>query len=135
MALSLFKEEPTHYSFAGLERDGETVWDGVAISTALIHLRKVTHCDPVLCFHTGHEKAVVGIMEAVYDPYPDPEEENLQLVVVDVKPIRRLAKPVTLTQLKDDKAFADWELIKISRLSVMPVPAPIWKRILKLAGE
>lgn len=133
MAYWLFKEEPTHYSFADLERDGRTVWDGVTNNLALQNLRKIAKGDQVLFYHSGKEKAVVGIAEIVKAAYPDPAEKDPRLVVVDVKPVRRLARPVALVEIKADKAFANWELVRISRLSVMPVSAACWRRIEELS--
>jgi predicted RNA-binding protein with PUA-like domain len=135
MARWLFKEEPDHYSYADLERDGQTIWDGVANNQALQNLRKVAKKDLILYYHTGNEKAVVGIMAAVSDPYPDPREGDPKLAVVDVKPVRRLARPVTLAKIKADPIFAGWDLIRNSRLSVMPVSAAQWKRIEAIARD
>lgn len=135
MANWLFKAEPEHYSFADLERDGETVWDGVANNQALLHLRMVAKQDLVFCYHTGDEKAVVGIMQVVRDPYPDPKETDARLVVVDVQPVRRLARPVTLTEIKADPIFTKWDLVRNSRLSVMPVSPAQWKRVEQLSRK
>jgi predicted RNA-binding protein with PUA-like domain len=135
MARWLFKEEPDHYNYANLEKEGQTIWDGVANNQALLHLRKVVKGDQVLCYHTGEEKAIVGVMETVSDPYPDPKESDAKLVVVDVRPVRRLARPVILAEIKADPAFADWELVRNSRLSVMPVTAAVWKRIETLSRQ
>ena len=134
MADWLFKEEPGCYSFTDLERDGGTTWSGVTNALAQIHLRAIKKGDSILYYHTGDEKAVVGVMEAASDASPDPDDEKGKRVVVKVKPVRRLKKPVPLSDLKADKAFADWELVRISRLSVMPVPPAIWKKIEKLAN-
>jgi len=134
MADWLFKEEPGCYSFTDLERDGGTTWSGVTNALAQIHLRAIKKGDRILYYHTGDEKAVVGVMEAASDASPDPDDEKGKRVVVKVKPVRRLKKPVPLSDLKADKAFADWELVRISRLSVMPVPPAIWKKIEKLAN-
>jgi predicted RNA-binding protein with PUA-like domain len=133
MAYWLFKQEPSSYSYADLEREGNTTWDGVKNNLALKHLRSVKKGDKALFYHTGEEKQVVGIMEISSEPYPD--HKNKSLVVVDVRPSSRLAKPVTLEQIKSDPAFADWELVRISRLSVMPVPPVLWQKISKLAGK
>jgi predicted RNA-binding protein with PUA-like domain len=124
MALWLLKQEPDCYSFADLERDGETTWDGVANPLARKHLRAARPGDRAFFYHTGKEKSVVGIVEvsAVADE------------VVKVKPIRRLANPVTLAAIKADPAFADWELVKQSRLSVMPVDESRWKKIESMAA-
>jgi predicted RNA-binding protein with PUA-like domain len=129
MAYWLFKEEPTHYNYADLECDGLAVWNGIANNTALLHLRKTAKGDRVLYYHSGKEKAIVGIMEIVKGPYPDPDQDDERFVVVDVKPVRRLAHPVTLAAIKKDKVFANWELLRISRLSIMPVTAERWRRI------
>ncbi len=134
MAYWLFKEEPEHYSFADLERDGQTVWSGVANNLALKHLRKVRKGDQVFMYHTGKEKAVVGVMEAASDPFPDPEEDDPKLVVVEVKPVRRLSKAVPLAEIKADPNFEDWELVRIPRLSIMPVTPAGWKQILQMGS-
>jgi predicted RNA-binding protein with PUA-like domain len=129
MAFWLFKEEPGTYSFADLERDGSTTWSGVTNALAQKHLRAVKKGDRVFFYHTGAEKAIVGVMEATADASPDPDDADGQRVVVSVKPVRKLKNPVPLAAVKADKAFADWELVRIARLSVMPVPAELWKKI------
>jgi predicted RNA-binding protein with PUA-like domain len=134
MAYWLFKQEPSTYSYSRLEKDGRTVWDGVANNLALKHLRAVKKGDRAILYHTGDERQAVGIMEVVSDPYPDPKENDESLAVVDVRPAGRLKRPVTLAQIKGDPAFADWELVRISRLSVMPVPEKLWQKIMKMAG-
>jgi predicted RNA-binding protein with PUA-like domain len=134
MAHWLFKEEPTHYSFDDLVRDGKTVWDGIRNNLALKHLREVKKGDRVLYYHTGKEKAVVGVMAVTRGAYPDPQEQDERLVVVEVKPVARLARPVTLATLKADKRFGDFPLVRISRLSVMPVTADQWKGIEEIAA-
>lgn len=135
MAYFLLKTEPSEYSFADLERDGKTVWSGIANATALIHLRSMRKGDEVLIYHTGGEKACVGIAEVTRGAYPDPGLENEKLVVVDIKPKKRLARPVSLDEIKRDKAFAGWDLLRIGRLSVVPTSGPIWKRILQLSDK
>lgn len=135
MATWLFKEEPEHYNYADLERDGKTVWAGVENSLALQHLRKVCQGDQIFYYHTGKEKSVVAIMEAASDAYADPKADDPKLVVVDVKPVRRLKTPVTLATIKAEPSLAEWELVRIARLSVMPVTAAQWKKVLKLSGE
>lgn len=130
----LFKQEPDCYSYAQLEADKRTSWDGISNALALKHLRQVQVGDEVFFYHTGDEKAIVGIMQIVSMPVTDPDNEKS--VIVDVKPIRRLANPVTLATIKADEVFANWELVKQSRLSVMPVSDLLWQRILTLAeGE
>jgi len=129
MALYLFKEEPGTYSFADLERDGTTTWSGVKNALALKHLRAIRKGDRIFFYHTGGEKAVVGVMQATADASADLADETGKSVLVTVKPIRKLKKPVSLTAIKADAAFANWELVRQSRLSVMPVPEDLWKKI------
>lgn len=125
MARWLFKEEPSCYSFADLERDGSTAWEGVKNALALKNLRQIKAGDTILLYHTGKEKAVVGEMRAV----------AVRDGVVTVAPVRRLNRPVTLAELKSQKSLASWELIRISRLSVMPVSDAQWQVISKLADS
>jgi predicted RNA-binding protein with PUA-like domain len=132
MAYWLFKQEPSTYSYSQLESDSTTAWDGVANNLALKHLRSVRKGDRALFYHTGEEKQAVGIMEIISDPYPDPKDKSL--VLVDVRAAGRLARPVTLDAIKRDQAFSGWELVRISRLSVMPVPDKLWNRIMKMSG-
>ena len=135
MANWLFKEEPDHYSLDDLFRDKRTVWDGVENNLALKHLRAVQKGDRVFFYHTGKEKAVVGVMEVVKGPYPDPKGDDARLVVVDVKPLRRLDRPVSLAEIKSNPKFADFALVRISRLSVMPVTDAHWAEIERLAKQ
>lgn len=131
----LFKEEPEHYSYADLERDGNTIWDGVDNNLARKHLRQVRKGDRVLYYHTGKEKAIVGEMRAVSDPTSDPNQDDESAVVVTVQAVRRLPNPLTLKQIKLDPVFADWELVRIPRLSVMPVSKAHWRRVAELSGN
>jgi predicted RNA-binding protein with PUA-like domain len=131
MALWLFKEEPEHYSFADLVRDGSDQWDGVSNALALQNLRKLKGGDLALYYHTGKEKAVVGVMLIVADAATDPND--LKNVIVRVRPVKQLPRPVTLAEIKADKLFKDWELVRISRLSVMPVAKRLWRRIEKMS--
>jgi len=130
----LFKEEPTHYSYDALVADGKAVWSGVKNPVAQKHLRSVQKGDRIFYYHTGKEKSVVGVAQATRDAYPDPKYPGGTLVVVDVAPVRKLARPVTLAEIKADPAFRGFALVRISRLSVMPVSDAEWKRIEKLAG-
>jgi predicted RNA-binding protein with PUA-like domain len=137
----LFKEEPSHYSFDALVADGETRWSGVKNPQAQKNLRAVKKGDTVLYYHTGDEKAVVGLARAKANAYPDPEAgvgQSSSFVkghVVDVVPVRRLQRPVTLAELKADKAFRESPLVRIPRLSVMPITDEEWAAVEKLAGE
>jgi predicted RNA-binding protein with PUA-like domain len=130
MARWLFKEEPSHYSFADLERDGTAVWDGVANALALQHLRKVQPGDRVFYYHTGKEKAVVGEMVVV-----SAMQDDEKAAAVTVRPVRRLHHPVPLSRIKEDSAFVGWELVRLPRLSVMPVTDAQWQRVEELGKK
>jgi predicted RNA-binding protein with PUA-like domain len=130
----LLKTEPSTYSFGDLMKDKRAVWDGVTNATALIHIRSMRKGDEVLIYHTGNEKAAVGLATIFRDPYPDPKADSEKLVVVDLKPGKALARPVTLAEIKADPAFAGWDLLRIGRLSIVPVPQAMWDRVLKLSG-
>jgi predicted RNA-binding protein with PUA-like domain len=134
MAHWLFKEEPDHYSFSDLVRDKRTVWDGVENNLALKHLRSVQKGDRVFYYHTGSEKAIVGVMEVVKGPYRDPAHDDDRLVVVEVKPVRKLDRPVSLAEIKSQPIFADFALVRISRLSVMPVTQEQWSEIERIGA-
>ncbi len=135
MAYWLLKTEPSTYSWSDLQRDKKATWDGVANPTALKNIRSMNKGDLAFIYHTGDERAAVGIAEITSMPYPDPKEDNEKLVVIDLKPRKALAAPVTLDTIKADKAFAGWELLRIGRLSVVPVPEKMWKRIEQLSAE
>jgi predicted RNA-binding protein with PUA-like domain len=131
----LFKEEPTHYSFDDLVRDRTTVWSGVKNALAQKHLKSVKKGDRIFYYHTGDEKAVVGMAKAVSDAYPDPKDRSGKLAVVEVAPVRKLPRAVTLAEIKATKALASMPLVRISRLSVMPVTDAEWAVIEKLASR
>jgi len=131
----LLKTEPSTYSWDDLVRDKRTTWDGVANPTALKNIRSMKKGDLAFIYHTGDEKAAVAIAEIASDPYPDPKDKTGKATVIDLKPKSKLAKPVTLATIKADKAFQGFELIRIGRLSVVPVPEAMWKRIETLARE
>ena len=133
MAQWLVKEEPEHYNYDQLERDGKTVWAGVKNPLAQKHLRAIRKGDRIFYYHTGKEKAVVATAKALGNAYPDPGDRDGKLYVVDVAPDRKLPRPVTLAEIKADKAFADFPLVRMSRLSVMPVSDAEWARIEKLS--
>src|SRR5256885_5169434 len=117
----LFKEEPSHYAFDALVKDKNTVWSGVKNSLAQKHLRSVKKGDRIFYYHTGDEKSVVGIAKALGDAYGDPQDATGKQSVVDLAPVKKLAQPVTLASIKADAAFKTFPLVRISRLSVMPV--------------
>ena len=129
----LFKEEPSHYSFDALVKDKRATWSGVKNPVAQKHLHAVKRGDSIFYYHTGNEKSVVGIALALGDAYPDPEDKTGRSAVVDVGPVRKLERPVTLAEIKADARFETFPLVRISRLSVMPVSDVEWKRIEKMA--
>jgi len=134
----LAKQEPSGprgYNILQLQKDKKTMWDGVHNNLALKHIRNMKKNDLVFFYHTGDERQVVGIMSVISNPYPNPEEENKRFVVVDVKFKKLLKMPVTLDSIKKQKKFKDWELLRISRLSVMPVPKIIWDNIIKMSQK
>ena len=133
MAQWLVKEEPEHYNYEQLERDRRTVWAGVRNPLAQKHLRTIRKGDRIFYYHTGKEKAVVAIARALGDAYPDPDDKAGRQFVVDVAPEKKLARPVTLAEIKADAAFASFPLVRMSRLSVMPVTDAEWARIEKMS--
>ncbi len=130
----LFKEEPTHYGFEELVKDKRTTWSGVKNPLAQKHLRAVKRGDLIFYYHTGTEKAVVGIARAASDAYPDPDDKTGRQVVVDVVPVGRLARSVTLAEIKATAAFRTFPLVRVPRLSVMPVTDAEWDRIERMAS-
>lgn len=130
----LLKSEPNDYSYDDLERDTSTVWDGVRNFSALRHMRDVKKGDEAFIYHTGKERAVVGIAAVTSDAYPDPQDDDPRIVVFDVEPQRKLPEPVTLAAIKADPAFEGFDLVRLPRLSAMPVPDELWNRIVKMGG-
>jgi len=133
MAQWLVKEEPEHYSYDQLVKERKTVWAGVKNPLAQKHLRAIRKGDRIFYYHTGKEKAIVAIAAAASDAYPDPTDATQKSFVVDVAPVSALKRPVTLAEIKADRAFADFPLVRMSRLSVMPVTDAEWARIEKMS--
>ena len=131
----LLKEEPSNYSYDDLARDGRTAWTGVRNPLAQKHLRAIRKGDRIFFYHTGNEKAVVGMARAAGAAYPDPADKTGKLYAVDVEPVKKLGSPVTLASIKAEKAFASFPLVRMSRLSVMPVSDDEWKRIESMARQ
>ena len=134
MADWLLKTEPGDYSWADLERDGKTVWDGVNNNWALKNLREIRQGDRALIYHTGSDRVIMGEALVTSDPYPDPQLDDPKLVVVDIEPVKSWVRPVSLSDIKADGGFADFMLVKFSRLSVMPVARAHWQRLQELAA-
>ncbi len=130
----IVKTEPSTYSYDDLERQKRTVWDGVKNNLALKHLRQMKPGDRVLVYHSGDEKAVVGVAEVASEAFPDPKQRDPKLAVVELKAAGRLPRAVPLAEIKKDRAFADLGLVRMGRLSVMPASAEQFQRLVKMAG-
>jgi predicted RNA-binding protein with PUA-like domain len=135
MARWLLKTEPDCYSWDDLARAKQTVWDGVSNALALRHIRDMKKGDQALIYHTGKERAAVGVAQIVSDPYPDPKAGDDRVVVVKLRASEKLAHPVTLSDIKADRTFQGWDLLRIGRLGVVPVPDRMWDRIQELAKD
>lgn len=131
----LFKTEPSAYSFQQLEKDKRTVWDGVKNNLALKHLSGVKKGDLILIYHTGDEKSAVGIARAASGAYPDPQKKDPKLLVVELGPVKALSRPVALAQMKAQAKLAKFDLLRLPRLSVMPLSEDQWKAIEEMAGK
>ncbi len=129
----LLKSDPDEYSFDDLVRDGKTVWEGVSNNLALKNLRNIRRGDLALVYHTGKERAVVGLAEFTSDPYPDPKKKDPRLVVVEVAAKEKLAQPVSLDEIRKHADLKDLDLVRLPRLSVMPVSGRHWNAIQALA--
>ena len=134
MAYWLLKTEPENYSYFDLERDGSTVWDGVNNSLALKHLRTMLLGDLAFIYHTGKERQVIGLAEIVSQPYIDPALNDSKRTVVDVRALQRVHQPVTLAQIKQDGKFTDFDLLRLPRLSVVPIWEVYWQYLIELTG-
>ena len=135
MAHFLLKTEPTTYSFDDLLRDAETVWDGVTNNLALKNLRLMKAGDSCFIYHSGDKKEIVGIATVSRASYPDPKNNDSKLTVVNIKPTKKLRNPVQLSSLKGLKNLAQFDLIRLPRLSVMQVADDIWNLIMKMSEE
>ena len=130
----ILKTEPSTYGFPDLVRERRTRWEGVSNAVALKHLRSMLEGDDALIYHTGNEKSLIGLARIASAPYPDPARKDERLVVVDVEAGKALPRPVPLAEIKADPAFKDLGLVRLSRLSVVPVEPDQWKRLLAMAG-
>ena len=134
MGFWLLKSDPEDYSFDDLEREKETVWDGVANNLALLNLRTVKKGDLAFIYHTGSERRIIGIADITSDPYPDPKARSQRFLVINVAAKHRLRRYVTLVEVKSRKEFKNLDLVRLPRLSVMPVNEESWKRLLALSA-
>lgn len=131
----LFKTEPGAYSFQQLQKDKRTVWDGVKNNLALKHLSGIKKGDEVLIYHTGEEKSAVGIARALSGAYLDPQKKDPKLLVVEIEPVKALSRPVTLAEIKADAGLGKFDLVRLPRLSVMPVSEEQWTKIEEMARK
>jgi predicted RNA-binding protein with PUA-like domain len=130
----LFKTEPSAYSFQQLQNDRKTVWDGVKNNLALKNLKDIKEGDEILIYHTGDEKAVVGVARALSGAYPDPSKKDPKLLVVDIEAVKALARPVTLAEVKGNSKLKNFDLARLPRLSIMKVSDEQWKSIQQMAS-
>ena len=129
----LFKTEPSAYSFQQLQKDRRTVWDGVKNNLALKNLSGIKKGDAIVIYHTGNEKAAVGIARATSEAYPDKNKKDPKLLVVDIEPVKALPRPVTLAEIKGESKLAKFDLVRLPRLSIMPVNEEQWNIIEQMA--
>lgn len=140
MATFLLKTEPGTYSYDDLVRDKRTHWDGVRNPTALMHMRTVKKGDEVFIYHTGSERRIAGLAQVVSDVYEDPDNPGLTAKgelkgpLFDIKPLKAAGEQLTLADIKSDDRFKDFDLVRLSRLSAMPVPPKLDKILRKMAG-
>ncbi|HET6837253.1 MAG TPA: EVE domain-containing protein [Gemmatimonadales bacterium] len=130
----ILKTDSDVYPYDQLERERQAVWDGVSNPVALKHMRSMAPGDPLMIYHSGAIKEIVGLARVTGAAYPDPKGANPKLVVVDIEVDRRLPRAVSLAAIKADPSFADLALVRQPRLSVIPVPEPQWKKLLTMAG-
>ena len=131
----LFKTEPSVYSFQQLQKDKKTMWDGVKNNLALKNLKDISKGDEILIYHTGDEKAAVGVARALGGAYPDPSQKNPRMLVVDIEAVKTLPRPVTLAEVKANKKLADFDLVRLSRLSIMKVSDEQWATMEGMAKQ
>jgi predicted RNA-binding protein with PUA-like domain len=134
VAYWILKTDADSYPFEQLTRERRTVWDGVTNALALKHIRSMAPGDSALIYHSNVGKELVGLARITSAPYPDPKRKDPKLVVVDLEADHSLPRRVPLADIKSDPAFADLALVRMSRLSVIPVPEEQWKKLLAMGG-
>ena len=128
----LLKTEPNEYSYTDLEKEGTTVWDGVKNGLALKNMRAMLRGEEVFIYHTGKERRIMGIAQVVSTAYPDPKLNEVKRLVIDIRAVRKLAEPITLAQIKQDEQFTGFDLLRLPRLSIVPVLPQHWQRLLEM---
>jgi len=131
----LVKSEPNSYSYADLERDGHTVWDGVRNNAAALHLKAMKEGDELLFYHSQEGKEIVGVARVTRTAFLDPSDAGGRFVAVEIAPVRALTQPVPLADMKAEQALSGMAMLRQSRLSVSPVTENEWRTILAMAGE
>ena len=131
----LFKSDPDVYSWIDLQKVKKEMWDGVANNLALKNLRTIQKGDLIFIYHSGADKSIIGIAKALSASYPNPSEKDPKLAVIDIAPLESLVRPVTLAEVKKNKKLQSWELVRFSRLSVMPVTSEQWEEILSMSRK
>jgi predicted RNA-binding protein with PUA-like domain len=134
MAYWLVKSEPFKYSWDQLVKDKQTFWDGVRNYAARIHLRAMKKGDEVLFYHSNEGTEIVGIARVVKEAYQDPTTDDTNWVAVDLKPVKKLKKPVSLAQVKAEKRLKNMALVRLGRLSVQPVTDDEWEIVMEMGG-
>lgn len=134
MGYWLVKSEPGKYGWEQFEKDGQTSWDGVRNYAARNHLKSMKKGDQVLYYHSNEGLEIVGIAKVIKEAYQDPTTDDAAWVVVDLKPFKRLKKPVKLDEIKQDKRLSEMALVRLGRLSVQPVTDKEWAVVMELAG-
>lgn len=135
MAYWLIKSEPFKYSWDQLVKDKKTVWDGVRNYAARLNLRAMKKGDLAFFYHSNEGTEIVGIAKVIKEAYPDPTTDDERWVAVDVAPVKKLKRPVTLAQIKAEKKLKDMDLVRLGRLSTQSVKPEEWEIVLKMAGE
>ena len=130
----LLKTEPESYSWQDLRRERRTVWDGISNPLALKNMRAASRGDEVIIYHTGRERRAMGLARITRPAYPDPKLDDPRRLVINISAGKPLAEPVTLVNIKTDPAFRGWDLLRLSRLSFVPVPSDMWRRLLEISG-
>lgn len=128
----LLKTEPNEYSYADLEKENTAVWDGVKNALALKNMRTMLPGEEVFIYHTGKERQIIGIAEVVSKAYPDPKLNDIKRLVIDIRAVRKLTEPISLNQIKQDENMKGFDLLRLPRLSIVPVSPQHWQRLLDL---
>ncbi|MGD1911861.1 MAG: EVE domain-containing protein [Rivularia sp. (in: cyanobacteria)] len=131
----LLKTEPNEYSYADLEKENTAVWDGVKNALALKNMRTMLPGEKAFIYHTGKERRIIGVAEILSKAYPDPKLNDTKRVVIDVRAVRQLSEPITLKQIKLDERFAGFDLLRLPRLSIVPVLPQHWQCLLELTAN